>query len=287
MKTSTFATLGLDHEKRVLWQSPDADSLFPSLRTGSHLDDIMPGAASQLERETEFHIEAPANGGEYWRVLPSQIPSSEVHWIVVLDKPAYVASWQTIRECHKARVDLTSELHQGVQQVLTALLLRMSAIDTHASPRDLEELRGLVATALDDLRIVTKTVAPAALPLGLGPALSEFSEILARHTPLTLGVGDDDKKRYPRAIEIIAYEAIRMLMTGLARTGLQEASVSIHGSTESLRLVAELYDFTDSLGETEAMLQAQVLSLLGGQMQVDTESSHTTVLIRLPLEVSE
>ncbi len=171
-----------------------------------------------------------------------------------------------------------------MQQILTALLLRISSMGDHADKTEMAEIRELVTGALNDLRTVTKTVAPAALQVGLIPALSEFADILHRYAGLTLSVAATEARHYPGPLAIVAYESVRVLMTGVTQLGLQAASVSVHRLPKTLRLLVELYDFRDSLPALQARLEERILTKVGGAIVIDVESENTTVLISLPLE---
>jgi signal transduction histidine kinase len=288
MSDSNFALLGLDTDKRVVWKSESAASLLPDGLSGQLLEEVFPNLRGQIELERAVQVEAPGTSDRFC-VLPSRVQSSDYEWLVRLDRDEQesgqtnrLLAWRIVDVCHESRVDLVEELHQGVQQVLAALLIRLGGMGETASEDNMREIRDLVARALDDLRTVTKTVAPAALDAGLNAALVEFSEILARHAGLKLLVPTGELRRYPRSIEIVAYDAIRVLLTACSHRGIKEASVSLHDTPGALRVIVELHDFTKGIDDVLERLEEKFLGYVHASVAIEIDSENSTLVFSFP-----
>lgn len=184
---------------------------------------------------------------------------------------------------HEARVALTEELHQGVQQILAALLIRLSSMGETANHDDMMVIRELLNQALDAMRTVTKTLVPAAHSRGLADSLSELGEILGKHAGLQLVMPESDDRRFPKPVEIVAYDAVRILLTTLTQEGLAEVSVSLHETGDALRVIIELYGFTKSIAPLQTRLQERCLAHVQGTCSVEIDSNSTTVVFSFPL----
>jgi signal transduction histidine kinase len=103
---------------------------------------------------------------------------------------------------------LERNLHDGAQQQLVALAVRLRLARTTASKdlaeadRMLEQLEGDVTAALENLRELARGVYPPLLAdQGLGPAI----EAQARRSPVPMRVEADGIGRYPQELETAVY----------------------------------------------------------------------------------
>lgn len=291
MRTQDIALLGLDSDKRIVWQSTDSTLLPPDLR-GRLLADVFPELSAELEAQQYVAIPRSEKLAPM-RALAMHVQVTEYDWLLRFEAVSESKDQEALQEArdvalklisagYEARAALTEELHQGVQQILAALLIRLSGMGESPSADDLATIRELVNKALDSIRVVTKTLVPAAHSRGLAEALSELGEILGKHAGLRLVGPCGEHARYARPIEIVAYDAIRILLTTLAQEGLSEVSLSLHDVPDALRVILELYDFKKSVAAVESRIRNKCLVHVQGSIAVETDSDCTTVVIVIP-----
>jgi len=140
---------------------------------------------------------------------------------------------QVINAQDAERARVARELHDGTAQTLAAAMLQLSAVARNASSPDsadaLDELRSLVATALEEVRSLSHTIHPRILDdLGLVSAL----EWLARQTRQD-GVLDVEVEAGPGASAIPA--AASSVLYRVAQESIR--NVVQHARAKNVRLV--------------------------------------------------
>ncbi|MBL7259957.1 sensor histidine kinase [Paractinoplanes lichenicola] len=141
----------------------------------------------------------------------------------------------------RERRRLERDLHDGAQQRLVGLSLRLSLLeaqlgDDPAARRALAEARDEVATSLSELRDLARGLYPGVLTAhGLAVAV----ESIRAPVPLRLDVGLDG--RLPEAIEVAAYYVVCESLTNVGRhAGASSAGVCLRRAGD--RLVVEVDD---------------------------------------------
>jgi PAS domain S-box-containing protein len=119
----------------------------------------------------------------------------------------------------EARRRIERDLHDGAQQRLVALTLRLRVARSRMSDDDpvAAELEAAIdesQAAADELRELARGIHPAILTeRGLGPAV----ESLAARTPLVVEVSDELGERLPDEVELAAYYTVAEALTNVVR----------------------------------------------------------------------
>jgi signal transduction histidine kinase len=139
-----------------------------------------------------------------------------------------------------ARRRIERDLHDGAQQRLTTLALRLRELQATAPPRAsdlMQPLNGIAAgldAALQELREIAHGVHPAALTQGgLAPALKS----LARRCPIHVNLHVQVPQRPPDPVEIAAYYVVCEALTNTAKhAGASTAQVEVAADEGVLRV---------------------------------------------------
>lgn len=213
-----------------------------------------------------------------------------------------------IRAQEDERQRIARELHDDTGQVLTLLLIRLKLLESLPGAESvrpqIEELRGLIASAIDQVRRLALNLRPPTIDqLGLLPALrslvSTFTESTGLHVtielprePITLG----------RERTLAVYRIIQEALTNAAKhAGAQNLTVVVRREGDSL--VATIRD--DGRGFTPESFSGrhrqpmggagvglfgmeERARLAGGTLSLQSAPSRgASVTLRIPLEAEE
>jgi signal transduction histidine kinase len=185
----------------------------------------------------------------------------------------------------QTRRQIERDLHDGAQQQLVILALRLRAAQASVPP-ELGELRaelGRVATALtnalDELREYARGIHPAILTeRGLGPAL----KTLARRSPVPVRLDVRTAAQLPERLEVAAYYVISEALTNAAKHANASA---VHVDVEVVDGVVRLSVSDDGVGGADPARGSGLVGLrdrveaLGGMLTVRSRSGEGTSLI--------
>jgi two-component system sensor histidine kinase UhpB len=142
------------------------------------------------------------------------------------------------------RQRIARELHDDTGQVLTLLLIRLKLLETQpgaeAIAPQMAELRGIVASAIDQVRRLALNLRPPAIDqLGLFPSLRSLVTTFSENT------GIETTLRLPRARVTLApertlavYRVTQEALTNAAKhAGARHVTVSVSASESELRVV--------------------------------------------------
>ncbi len=210
-----------------------------------------------------------------------------------------VAHHDTVREEERKRIAL--EIHDELGQMLTALkmdisLLRMKCEGDAELMAKVHDMREMVEQSIRTVRQVAANLRPAALDLGLVPALEWLVENFGQHSgiayELNLSGGDiafDDV----RATAL--FRIVQESLTNVARhAGASLAQVSLERTDDAIRL--EIRDNGRGFdpegarrGRSFGLLGIRERTLvLGGELKIDSMPGRgSTLSIRIPLTVCE
>jgi len=144
------------------------------------------------------------------------------------------------QEAERARI--AQELHDGVGQSLTVILLEAGALSgrSHVDPADLEHIRELARTSLEEMRGVARQLRPHVLEdLGLRSALSALTNELFGH-------GDTHVRRgispglpdLPDTSELVLFRVAQEALTNVARhAGASTVDVRLARVGDAVELV--------------------------------------------------
>jgi signal transduction histidine kinase len=189
------------------------------------------------------------------------------------------------------RRQIERDLHDGVQQHLVTLSLRLRAIDDRMPDdvrAEVDEVRDGLAVTLEELRDISRGLHPAILAeAGLGPAV----RALARRSPLPVRVQVRDDGRLPASSEATAYYVAAEAFTNAAK----------HAAASTVDILIERADGTltvqvrdDGVGGADTARGSGLVGLrdrveaVGGTMTLDSPARAGTVLtVRLPVTAED
>jgi signal transduction histidine kinase len=183
-----------------------------------------------------------------------------------------------------ARHRLERDLHDGAQQQVVALKVRLGLAKTIAEREGAQDLAARVAEladgtqqAVDAMRIVARGIYPPLLDAeGLGPALAAMHR--AVDMPLQVDVGT--LPRYSKEAEETAYFCVSAAVTQATMAGATSAQIDVHGNDTSLALAVS-YDSAER--DALAALTDRV-DAFGGTVTTSTSADRTTITLALPVE---
>jgi signal transduction histidine kinase len=190
----------------------------------------------------------------------------------------------------QARRRIERDLHDGTQQRLISLALRLRAAQEAAPPAlaaELDRAVGEAAGALEELRETARGIHPAILANGgLRPAL----RALARRSLIPVDLQIPARGRLPEPVEISAYYLVAEALTNAAKHARSSAiSVEVEIAGEVLRVTVRDdgvggADFTRGTGL--AGLKDRV-EAIGGRISLDSpRGAGTSLRVELPLTVT-
>jgi len=186
----------------------------------------------------------------------------------------------------EARRRIERDLHDGIQQRLVSLALRLRALEATSDPATatgLADASTELAGTISDLQEVSRGIHPAILTQGgLAPAL----RTLARRSPVEVRFDVDEVRRLPEAVEVALYYVASEALTNAAKHSAAE-SVQMQ-----LRLVGEEAVLTVSdtgrggatAGTGSGLIgMADRVGAVGGTVSVDSPpGSGTRIVATIP-----
>jgi PAS domain S-box-containing protein len=190
----------------------------------------------------------------------------------------------------QTRRRIERDLHDGAQQRLVTLTMKLRALDAAAEPppralaTGVEEIAAGLDDVLEDLRETARGLHPMMLSRGgLGPAL----KALGRRSPVPVDLDVRTQERLPEPIEVAAYYVVAEALTNAAK----------HARASVVRVEAEALDghlrvsvHDDGVGGANPARGSGLVGLtdrveaLGGKLTLDSPpAAGTTVRIDLPL----
>jgi signal transduction histidine kinase len=190
-----------------------------------------------------------------------------------------------------ARRRIERDLHDGIQQQLVALGMKLGELETSIqADGDLRAQVGSVTgglrNAIDDLREISRGIHPAILSHGgLGAAL----KTLARRSTVPVRLNATIEGRMPERVEVAAYYVVSEALTNVARHA--HASVAnIEVAARDGELALEIRD--DGVGGADHGRGTGLIGLkdrveaLGGRIVVESAPDRgTSLVVTIPLEV--
>lgn len=189
---------------------------------------------------------------------------------------------RVIEAGQKERQRLERNLHDGAQQRLIALSLRLSLLEQQMADgqpevrRQLDEARREIALSLEELRDVARGIHPAVLS---GHGLQVALESLAAGAPLPVQLRVELAERLPEQVEVAAYYVVSESLANAAKHSEgRRALVSVTKTHDGL--VVEVID--DGVGGADTELGSGLRGLadrveaLGGRLRVWTPPGRGT-----------
>jgi two-component system, NarL family, sensor histidine kinase UhpB len=198
-----------------------------------------------------------------------------------------------LRAQEEERKRLARDLHDEVNQALTALLLRLQALSQGAPAEmvdEIAELKALVNQAMEELLQLARQLRPSALDdHGLVPAVDAQVKRFQASTGIrasfeTIG----DPLNLTEDQQIVVYRVAQESLSNVARhSGASEVQVNLAardgGVTLRVRDDGKGFDQWSRNGGLGLSGMAERARLVGGDFEVQTTPDHgTTVLLHIP-----
>jgi PAS domain S-box-containing protein len=184
-----------------------------------------------------------------------------------------------------ARRQIERDLHDGAQQQLVTLALKLRSLTSTIPPEaqqlyaDVADVASGLEGVIDELRELSRGIHPTVLTRrGLGPALTT----LARRAPLPVEVDVKTPERLPERIEVAVYYVVAESLTNVAKHG-QASVVTVDVVTLHGRVRVSVYD--DGVGGADPKQGSGLLGLrdrveaLGGSMSLNSPSGGGTSIV--------
>lgn len=204
---------------------------------------------------------------------------------------------QLINAQEEERKRIARDLHDGVGQALTSLLVNlklMSQSDRLAGAKDkVEEMRQVASETLEDVRLLSRQLRPSALDdLGLAAALDRYvAEFMQRYPHLTVDLHTDLPDRLPPAVETSLYRIVQEAMTNAARHS-QASDLSVLVTRRNGSVQAILEDNGRGFDPVAARRSgtsvglhgmAERVDLFGGRLEIESSPEGTSIYVEIPL----
>jgi signal transduction histidine kinase len=228
---------------------------------------------------------AESTMASFTELVATAISNAATHAKLVASRARIVAA------SDEARRRIERNLHDGTQQQLVSLALRLREIQSRL-PETLsgesEDLEGAVAsieTILEEVRVISQGLHPPLLArAGLIPAVRS----LARRSPVPVRLQFNLDGRFTTPIEAAIYYAISEAITNAAKhSAASELTVALTSGQNGLRVRVS----DDGIGGARPASGSGLIGLtdrveaLGGQIAIDSPVGRgTTISIHLPVD---
>ncbi|MBW0012263.1 MAG: GAF domain-containing protein [Mycobacterium sp.] len=187
----------------------------------------------------------------------------------------------------EARRRIERDLHDGAQQRLVTLRLRIRAFEESLpadSPlrHEVMEAEREVAAVSEELRQLSHGIHPAVLSnAGLGPAL----RVLCRRAAMPVELRVDGERRLPESVEVAAYYVVAEALTNAAKHA-QASGVAVTVEAEDTLVRLSVSD--NGIGGADARGSGLIglkdrVEALGGRLDITSrESEGTTLFAQIP-----
>lgn len=200
----------------------------------------------------------------------------------------------TVQEEERGRI--ARDLHDGLGQSMTSLLVRMRAIEQATTDEkvlgQIRDVRQLGSDAYDQIRQISRGLRPTALDdFGLAPAIERYLEeaTIGRSIRITTDLASVADKRLPEIVETNLYRVIQEATSNALK----------HGKPNQISLTFELHDgaleveFRDNGGgfepvETDKLAGAESqfglwsmrerMAAMAGTMRVESRKGEGTII---------
>jgi signal transduction histidine kinase len=244
--------------------------------------------AASTKREEPFPPDTEAQIARFTELVATAVENAESRAELAASRARVVAA------ADETRRRLERDLHDGAQQRLVSLALRLRAAATTVPP-DLREVHQELAgvgseldETLGDLRELSRGIHPAILSEGgLGPAL----RTLARRSPVPVELQVELEGRLPERVEVTTYYVVSEALTNVAKHANASAVEVDAGRDDGLVRLA-IRD--DGVGGANPARGSGLIGLKdrvegsGGTLRVDSRPGQgTSLLVELPVDAGQ
>ena len=201
---------------------------------------------------------------------------------------------RVVTTADQTRRRIERDLHDGAQQRLVTLTMKLRALETLTAPqaeptkREVEEIAAGLDEVLDDLRETARGLHPVILSRGgLGPAL----KALGRRSPVPVELDVQPRDRLPEPVEAAAYYVVAEALTNAAKHA-HASVVTVEAEVIDGDLSVTVQD--DGVGGANPDHGSGLVGLtdrveaLGGKLTLDSPpAGGTRVHVDLPLSAKK
>jgi signal transduction histidine kinase len=198
---------------------------------------------------------------------------------------------RVIAAADQTRRQIERDLHDGAQQRLVSLALRLRSAEAAVPPElgdahsELARVGAELNGILEELREMSRGIHPAILSEGgLGPAL----RTLARRSAVPVELEVEAESRLPEPVEVTAYYVVSEALTNAAK---HASASTVHVAVRALDGVIQLAVRDNGVGGADPRRGSGLVGLKdrveasGGTMTVESRSGEgTSLVVELPLE---
>lgn len=200
---------------------------------------------------------------------------------------------QIINAQEDERKRIARELHDGVGQSLSSIMLSATMIERSGSPESARQIRETAAETLVHVRRLGRELRPSVLDdLGLVSALDRHTaEFRLRYPEIETEFHSELIERVAPAIETTMYRVIQEAMTNVARhSGASSVSVLITERADAVRAIIEdngsgFEPLQERRNARSVGIHGMIerVELLGGRLDIESSDAGTTVFAAVPL----
>jgi len=200
-----------------------------------------------------------------------------------------------MRAQEEERLRLAHDLHDQTAQSVTAALLELKAIEPFIENKGRDRLRSL-RNYLDGIgqllhRVVWELRPPSIDQLGLASALQNYVARWSKKHGITVDLQNIDAKLDERSDEIrtTIYRVVQEALTNVAKHARSATHIGLVIGTKEDMLYLTIEDNGQGFDPTVTSSRLGLagmrerLTLVGGQLEIESSSAGTTIFARMPL----
>ena len=241
--------------------------------------------AASSKSDVPFPAGTEAEIGEFTELVATSIANAESRAELAASRARVVAA------ADQTRRRIERDLHDGAQQRLVALALRLRAATATIPPdlgdahTELAQVGAQLDEVMDELREISRGIHPAILSEGgLGPAL----RTLARRSAVPVRLDVQTDARLPEPVEVTAYYVVSEALTNTAKhSRATTVDVALDADDGVVRLAIR----DDGVGGADPRRGSGLVGLRdrveasGGTLLVESRPGEgTSLLVELPVD---
>ncbi|GIQ69521.1 PAS domain S-box protein [Xylanibacillus composti] len=179
------------------------------------------------------------------------------------------------------------ELHDGIGQSLFSLLIQMDRLIGDTKLKELESIRGYVASIIEEVRGLAWELRPSVLDdLGVVPAIRSYIENYTEHYGIQVDFTCNMRKRLDANKETTIYRVIQEALTNIGRyADVEEAKVTLQEDEACIKACIEdrgkgFRRAADAKGVGLFSMEERARSV-GGRLTIDSEPDRGTIVTLL------
>jgi signal transduction histidine kinase len=272
---------------RIIEESPPElpGSAYSAVGTPVMVRGSVWGAMTALSRaDHPLPDETAARIAEFTDLVGTAVANAQARADLVASRARIVAA------SDEARRRIERDLHDGIQQRLVSLALRLRTVESSSSDSaaefrtDLAEFNAGLLEAVDELREVARGIHPAILSEG---GLVAAVKAVARRCPIPVTLDLHVETRLPASVEVAAYYSVAEALTNAAKYA-NASAVELTAAVRDARLFVMIRD--DGVGGADPSRGSGLIGLIdrieavdGTLTVISPPGRGTTLQMELPI----